>query len=98
IGINEVGGWQSAQYVVHGDNSGSFITRGGHPEVASMSSLKTVQGRFINRRDNQELRKVAVVGSKVLETLFEPGENPVGESIRIGGVDFLLVGVFEPMT
>lgn len=96
IGINEVGGWQAAQYIVHGDNSASFITRGAHPEVAHMQSLKTVRGRFINALDNRELRKVAVVGNKVYEALFESGENPIGENIRIGGVDFQVVGVFEP--
>lgn len=97
LGINEVGGWQAAQYVVRGDDSGSFITRGAHPEIAAMSSFKPVQGRFINRRDNDELRKVAVIGTQVYENLFEPEENPIGESIQIGGVDFLVVGVFKPM-
>jgi putative ABC transport system permease protein len=97
LGINEVGGWLSAQYVVHGDNSGSYITRGAHPEIAQMSSFKAVQGRFINKRDNQELRKVAVIGTKVYESLFEPDQNPIGDSIQIGGVDFLVVGVFQPM-
>jgi ABC-type antimicrobial peptide transport system, permease component len=98
IGINEVGGWQSPQYVVRGDNSGSFTSRGSHPEVLRMQSLQILQGRFFNALDNAELRKVAVIGSKVYETLFEPGENPIGESISIGGVDFQVVGVFHPGT
>lgn len=98
IGINEVGGWQSPQYVVRGDNSDSFTSRGAHPEVLRMQSLKILHGRFFNALDNAELRKVAVIGSKVYETLFEPDENPIGESISIGGVDFQVVGVFHPGT
>jgi putative ABC transport system permease protein len=94
--INELGGWASAQYVVHGDKSDSFITRGTHAEVAAIQSLKPVQGRFINKRDYDERRKVAVIGSRVYEALFEPGENPLGQSINVGKIYFKVVGVFEP--
>lgn len=97
LGINEVGGWRSAQYVVRGDKSDSFISRGTHAEVARMKSFKPVQGRFINAIDNQEKRKVAIMGTRAYETLFEPGENPIGESISIGGIYFQVVGVFQPM-
>lgn len=94
--INEVGGWQSGQYVVRGNKSDSFIARGSHAEVAAMKSFVPTQGRFINKRDYDERRKVAVIGSRVYETLFEPGENPIGESLEIGRVHFKVVGVFEP--
>jgi putative ABC transport system permease protein len=97
LGINEVGGWASAQYVVRGDKSGAFITRGAHPEVARMQSFKPVQGRFINARDNEDKRKVAILGTRAYETLFAADENPIGASLEIGGIYFQVVGVFKPM-
>jgi putative ABC transport system permease protein len=97
LGINEVGGWASAQYVVHGDKSGAFIARGAHAEVARMQSFEPVMGRFINARDNEEKRKVAVLGTRAYENLFEPNEDPLGASIEIGGIYFQVVGVFQPM-
>lgn len=94
--INEVGGWQSGQYIVRGNKSDSYITRGAHEEVAAMRSFVPTHGRFINRRDYTERRKVAVIGTRVYETLFEPGEDPIGESIEIGQIHFKVVGVFKP--
>ena len=46
------------------------------------------QGRFINGADIEDKRKVAVIGTRVQETLFDPGENPIGQSIEIRGIFF----------
>ena len=40
-------------------------------------------------------RKVAVIGKRVRDELFEPEEHPVGDYVRIGGVPFQVVGVFD---
>jgi putative ABC transport system permease protein len=53
-----------------------------------------IDGRFINKLDLINLRKVAVIGLKVQNELFEPGENPIGQYIRIQGVYFKVVGIF----
>lgn len=97
LDINEAGGWQSAQYITRNNKSDSFVTQGTHPEVARMQLYKPIMGRFINRLDGQEQRKVAVIGQRVYETLFEEGEEPIGESINIGNVYFQVVGVFKSM-
>ena len=94
--INEIGGWAAGQYIVHGNKSDSFIVRGSHPEVAHMKSFKATQGRFINAKDQAEQRKVAVIGSRVYQNLFDEGEDPIGQSINVGPIYFKVVGVFEP--
>jgi putative ABC transport system permease protein len=68
---------------------------GDMPEIASIQSLSVDRGRFLNRLDIEENRKVAVIGKKVIETLFEPDEQPVGERIRINGVEFEVIGTFR---
>ena len=51
-------------------------------------------GRRLNTFDNDDKRKVAVIGTLVAESLFPDGEDPVGEYIAINGVTFRVVGVF----
>ncbi len=55
------------------------------------------EGRFINQKDIGERRKIAVIGTRVRELLFEKEDNPVGQYIRIQGVYFQVVGVFKPL-
>ncbi len=43
-----------------------------------------------------ENRKIAVIGNRVRDELFSPKENPIGQYIRVRGVYFQVVGVFEP--
>jgi putative ABC transport system permease protein len=60
-----------------------------------MVSINILTGRFINALDIAHQRKVAVLGTRVLEVLFESDENPLGEYIEINGVYFQVIGTFE---
>src|SRR5438093_13769470 len=39
--------------------------------------------------------KVALLGNTIVKNLFEPGEDPVGASIRIKNMPFKVVGTLE---
>jgi len=53
------------------------------------------EGRFINRPDVDERRRVAVIGNELKKVLF--GDDPaVGEQIFVGDVPFTVVGVMAP--
>lgn len=54
-------------------------------------------GRFLNRRDLEERRRVAFLGDDLKELLFGE-EEAVGRRIRIGDSPFLVVGVMKPKT
>lgn len=68
--------------------------------VGSTASYMTVQdwvvarGRGINESDVRQATKVAVIGQTIVDKLFE-GEDPIGKSIRIRKVPFVVVGIFE---
>lgn len=79
--------------VVRGVKSGSWNFRGGYPAYFRMEPIDMLYGRAINDVDIEERRKVCVIGKTVYETLFEPGENPEGQVIRINGIYFQVVGV-----
>jgi putative ABC transport system permease protein len=94
--MNQLGGFRGGNNVIRGLKSGGFQVMGVYPEVRGIDYFQILEGRFINRIDIDEGRKVAVIGSRVREVLFAEGEAPIGETIRINGVTFKVVGVFEP--
>lgn len=52
-------------------------------------------GRFINAIDNKQATRVIVLGNKVTEQLFNSTEQPVGKTILVGGMPFLVIGVMQ---
>lgn len=81
--------------IVRGDNSVSFNIMGDLPEFLAIKPYVIEEGRFINQFDIDEDRKVAVIGLRVRDELFQTGEQVVGGYIRISGVPFKVVGVFN---
>lgn len=67
---------------------------GTSPEYEEIKSVHVQSGRFILDMDVDYLQKVALVGTAVVNELFE-GENPLGKSIKINGQIFKIVGVLE---
>lgn len=91
----QLGGWRGANNVSRGDKIGAFEVNGFYPAAKDVKLLKLPQGRFINDKDMNELRKVCVIGQIVRDQLFEPWENPIGEFIKVQGVYFKVVGQFK---
>jgi putative ABC transport system permease protein len=52
-------------------------------------------GRSISQQDFDLARPVAVIGVFVREKLFPPSISPVGQTIRVDGTIYQVVGVFE---
>ncbi len=91
----QLGGWRGGATVVRGPHSWGYSVYGDMPEIATIESLAILRGRFLNHLDVAEQRKVAVIGERVEETLFDRGENPIGEGIEINGVRFTVIGTFR---
>ncbi len=93
---NQLGGFRGGNNVGRGTKAGAFSVMGDVPEIARIQAVRIVTGRFLNRLDVDERRKVAVIGTRVREVLFGKDEDPLGGSIRINGVYFKVIGVFKP--
>ncbi len=90
-------GWggEGDNNVVRGDRTGGFNIQGDYPAINIIDPVTINSGRFINENDLAEKRKVAVLGIRVVNDLFEPDENPLGEYVRIQGVYFKVIGTFQ---
>lgn len=83
--------------VTYGLKAGDYTIYGDYPDYAKIDPQKILQGRFINDYDIKYKRKVAVIGTRVREVLFNKKENPIGKYIDIDGVYFQVIGVFTPI-
>jgi putative ABC transport system permease protein len=92
---NQLGGFREAGVVRRGNKTGSFSVMGDYPALRHIESMRISEGRFLNDLDVEERRKVAVIGQQVVDQLFAPGEEPIGQAIQIGGVYFQVIGAFE---
>ncbi len=92
---NQLGGFRKVTNVTRGLKNGAFNIYGDYPEIAYISLMDIVAGRFINHLDLKEKRKVAVIGTRVREILFDPDEDPIGQHILVKGVYFKVIGAFE---
>jgi putative ABC transport system permease protein len=82
--------------VLRGLKSGKFSIMGDVPDWCNIDPVTIVSGRLLNEKDIQDSRKVVVIGNRVQDVLFNKGEDPVGNYIRIKGIWFQVVGSFKP--
>jgi putative ABC transport system permease protein len=81
--------------VIRAERTGGFQIQGDYPEINIIDPIDLTRGRFINYNDINEKRKIAVIGLRVLNELFDSEEDPIGEYIQIQGVYFKVVGTFQ---
>ncbi len=79
--------------VVYGNQNWSTSAQGVTPSYASVRNWPVVAGRAFDQRDEAGAATVALLGQTVAEHLFEPGEDPVGATIRVKDVPFEVIGL-----
>ena len=83
--------------VVHGETAETYEIRGELSQMIKVEALKVYHGRYISDLDNEESRKVAVLGTRTAEVFFGKDiEKAIGEYVTINGAEFLVVGIFGP--
>ncbi|WP_455628571.1 ABC transporter permease [Parabacteroides chinchillae] len=88
-------GPQGSNNVVKGQKAGSYNVRGVYPDYFNIETQHIYYGRLLNEIDLQEKRKVCLIGTRVYEVLFKPGEDPTGQYIRVNGIYYQVVGVIK---
>jgi putative ABC transport system permease protein len=68
---------------------------GESPDYPQIRNWGVSQGSMFSDQDVHSLAKSAVIGQTVADELF-PNENPIGQTIRIRNLPFLVIGVLSP--
>lgn len=76
-----------------GTKTGAFEVAGDYPAFQYVQTPVMQAGRFLNQRDLDERRKVAVIGAGVVEQMYG-GTEPMGSYLEVNGVYFQVIGVF----
>lgn len=93
--------YKSALYRIWGglvnykNESGSYRVEGVLPDYQFLESEDLIEGRYINYSDNDQYRKVAVIGNKVYNDLFKDKKPAVNKQVEIRGVLFKVIGVYS---
>ncbi len=92
-------GWQQdGDNTVRGKRTGAFNIYGDYPDYFMIDKWTPLKGRLLNEIDILHKRKVCVIGERVVEVMFSPDENPIGQYLKLSGVYFQVVGVIHPET
>jgi putative ABC transport system permease protein len=73
----------------------TWTVNGVRPSYQDILKLDTDQGRFFNGAEDQQRAHVCVIGSESKTKLFSGGWA-VGETVRLNGVIFTIIGVLHP--
>ncbi|MFC2106975.1 ABC transporter permease [Bacteroidota bacterium] len=74
--------------------SGTFDIVGIHTDYKYLEKLTVTDGRFLHDLDVSKVSKTTAIGTVVKNALFK-NEDPLGKYIKINGVPFQVIGVFD---
>lgn len=75
-------------------NNGTFEVKGVGEYIRHIKQIETSEGRFLNKLDATKYRKVAVIGPRVAELLFNKSKA-IGQQIIIAGESFKVIGIMK---
>jgi putative ABC transport system permease protein len=79
--------------VINGHKNWWTHFRGTAPDFLEIRNWPIESGTNFTDNDVATQAQVTVLGRTIVEQLFRPDEDPVGKSIRIGGLPFKVIGV-----
>jgi len=85
--------YSSRAQVIAGRNNTNTTIIGIEPVYADVRKVTLSSGSFINNQHLTSMSKVAIIGPTTATDLFGQGVDPVGQTIRISGKNFQIIGV-----
>ena len=76
------------------NNANNYSVKAVHPDYQFLEKTTIDQGRYLNKLDLNQKKKVIVIGRLIKKDLF--GEKPaLGKRVNVSGSSFLIVGIFS---
>ena len=93
LGSPSYGRWGTS--LRYGDQKTTTYMEGVYPEFTEMRRMfPAAGGRFLNRQDLDQRRRVLFLGNEIAERLFGD-EDPVGKTVLLDGLPFTVIGVMQ---
>ncbi|MBM4119359.1 MAG: ABC transporter permease [Nitrospira sp.] len=89
-------GKRDVMQIVYGNKNWNAPVNGISPSYLMVRDWLFASGVPFTQMDMDVAARVALVGQTVVGNLFEPGEEPVGATIRLKNVPFTVIGVLSP--
>lgn len=86
---------QSGLIASERDNYMSVSVEGVYPDYAAIEGMNITQGRFINKIDMDEKRKVVVMSEDNAKNLFKDRASPINRYVKIGNAHYKVVGLYK---
>jgi len=81
--------------VAAGNSTWQATVSGTQPQWQDIRNWKLAKGVFFTAEDTEQVAQVAVLGQTVVDNLYSGGQDPLGTTVRINGIDFTVIGVLE---
>jgi len=81
--------------VKYGNRNWNTRITGTTPNYGEVRNVKAVAGRYFTAMEEAVRARVCLIGSTVRDNLFDPNEDPLGKTLRIGRMNFEIIGVLE---
>jgi putative ABC transport system permease protein len=82
------------QVSARGTNTNTSVV-GVNAPYPSVRNVTITEGVFISDQNTKSLSKVAVLGPTARDDLFGEGDDAIGQTIRINGIQFKVIGVTQ---
>ncbi len=82
--------------VAYGTRSASYDIRGTYATYQKIRHVDVEIGSFFGEQEDFSHSRVAVLGYEVKKKLFS-GQNAIGESVRIDGISYQVIGILKHM-
>ena len=85
----------SGGQLVNGSKNWSGTVYGGSPDYLEIRKYDIATGVNFTEDDIKKYSKVGLIGQTIVEELFDDGEDPIGKTIRVGGMPFMVIGTLK---
>ena len=85
----------SGGQLVNGSKNWSGTVYGGSPEYLEIKKYEIATGVNFTDDDIKKYAKVGLIGQTIVEELFDEGEDPIGKTIRVGNMPFMVIGTLK---
>ena len=86
--------YRSAQLKFRNKNTNTTV-RGTGENYRRLANFEMQKGRYFNQQEINVAKRVCVLGATVVKNLFAE-TNPLGETIKVDGKNFMVIGMTEP--